>query len=402
MIKRIFLFWNRVLFSGFSLEASSSKEKDIESTKSETKVSDIVAEPSAHPEQKESAENKNTETVLEEGGKEEKIDSEREQVSSDTFDKQDHMDKIERHPSEKTLNTEQNNDTIAEVSGNFQSEEIEGKFLIVGASTAGTSHRDKDGEIETPCQDSFAQSTLKKWNILIVSDGAGSYENSHHGSAFTVEFLNKKIRDLLENRRITRITGDGEWRTIVLKLFRETLLELRKEAEKREMQLSSLSCTVNIAVFTDDVLLLAHIGDGRATYRTQSFEWRSAMRPFSGEMVGTTTFLTSQLTWDNPDRYIETRIVNDSIDTIGIISDGLENYAFTCYTRDNDGMYSDPNLPFKPFWDKISSSIQDMYLKQGLSTTQIASELKIFLEQSDRIKDENDDKTILVATRIHG
>lgn len=63
---------------------------------------------------------------------------------------------------------------------------------VRGVSFRGTAH-DLFGE---PRQDAFAFASSDNWVVLIVSDGIGSCENSHHGSAAVVDAIATAVDEL--------------------------------------------------------------------------------------------------------------------------------------------------------------------------------------------------------------
>ena len=68
-------------------------------------------------------------------------------------------------------------------------------------------------------------------------------------------------------------------------------------------------------------MLVTHIGDGRAAYLNEIKEWNSIITPFLGEEAGSTVFITSKI-WNEPNRYIESRVVKNPVKGIVVVTDG--------------------------------------------------------------------------------
>ncbi|WP_197282821.1 protein phosphatase 2C domain-containing protein [Gordonia sp. HS-NH1] len=102
---------------------------------------------------------------------------------------------------------------------------------VRGVSFRGTAHELFGG----PRQDAFAFATDDEWVVLIVSDGIGSCEHSHHGSATAVE----AIVTAIESGEVSPAEGAG-----VLTAAADAGREL---AETLNVPSNSLSATLTVA-----------------------------------------------------------------------------------------------------------------------------------------------------------
>ncbi len=272
-------------------------------------------------------------------------------------------------------------------------------WRIVGASVVGQAHRNKQGEIMTPCQDSHKYETLLNgWNIIVVSDGAGSYENSHEGSAFTVKRVIDLIKRELQEYDLTtkeKPFNNKEWRYLMLYIFNQTLDGLKKYAKDNKIEdFHTLGCTVNVALFNHTTIYTANIGDGRAGYRDIEQNWHALITPFKGEEVGCTVFITSDYCWQYPKECIKTDVLKTDIDAVVLLSDGMEKYSFLCYTLKEDGMYHDPNEPHAPFLNANISTLKKMTDEK---IENIDKEWENYLQHGRKLNEEYDDKTMVIA-----
>lgn len=282
------------------------------------------------------------------------------------------------------------------------------EWQLVGASVAGLGHRDTNGNIIIPCQDAHNYTIINPWCIAIVADGAGSYENSQIGASYCVEklpiLLRKKIQTGILFDEKKYINEDG-WRAIVIEILIKIKKGLMNLALKKKIDYKTLGCTVNFLVFNSEILFSGHIGDGRAALRIENGKWKPIITPFKGETVGETVFITSDYCWENPDECIETTIhrttKDNEIDAVVLLSDGMEDYTFRCYVKDEESdeeFYYDPNEPFAPFLNGNLEILKKKIQYDGLSETNLF--WKRYLQYGPKIKEEFDDKTLLMIFKI--
>ncbi len=268
-------------------------------------------------------------------------------------------------------------------------------WQITGASAIGKYHH----EFGIPCQDAFCYKMLSPfWGVAIISDGAGSQHNSQYGSSLVVTEAFAAFNEILIHQEWfirESVPSDEEWRSVVYQVMYQVFNSLYDFATEHEFPVNSLAATVIMSVFSENCVLSAHIGDGRMTVLTTDNEWVAAMNPFKGETVGETVFITN-LTKVNADLFLATSVLQQPLKAVVLLTDGLENMAFTCYQPDENGFYHDPNRPFPPFLNALTSSF--LTLSGKASDQEIADKLTKFLETGHpELEKENDDKTMIIA-----
>jgi len=287
-------------------------------------------------------------------------------------------------------------------NGNKKEPKKMNNWLGIGCSIIGNAHI----ENKIPCQDSHYLGKLsQKWGIAVVSDGAGSHQYSHYGSSFMVKNVVKTLRELLRNESWFlngSFPSPYEWRDVAITTFSFVYDNLITYGNKKGIKnpLKTMGGTINLLIYNDNGYLSAHIGDGRAAVQYEDNSWESIMKPFKGEHVGETVFLTSKYTWENISLCIESRVCSKKIKSFTLISDGLENYCFYCNVKDeNHEIFYDPNKPYEPFFNTNIESIKRMY-NNGKTVEEINKIFCNYLKfEHTQIVMESDDKTIILATK---
>ncbi len=286
---------------------------------------------------------------------------------------------------------------------------VEPCWLAVADSVIGKSHISN----HTVCQDNHYFGSFKQcpdWGIAVVCDGAGSAVNSHLGS----EFVAKKVIPSLFEKAIidakwhlhSTAPSDEEWKELAWEQLKNTYLALKNHAENElGKELSSLSCTVIIVVYSPHGLFVTHIGDGRAAYCNEQGEWHPLIVPHKGEEANMTFFLTS-ITWlqhkhfelPNGNTIPESRIVRGKHRAFTLLSDGMEQHSFVCSSWDSvNEQWSDPNQAFSGFFDPLVKAIKSEITNEGLNASIHDGWKKILTSGTPQIANENDDKTMILA-----
>jgi hypothetical protein len=271
-------------------------------------------------------------------------------------------------------------------------------WTLAFASAIGSSHVKNN----TPCQDAHRVKRLSRnCGIAIVADGAGSKYLSQLGSKFLVDNGIKLFTEVISKTSFLKKKKPlrkDHWRRIVLKCFTQLHKDLTKYAENNGFYIKEASSTLIVVVFSPGGIMSAHIGDGRAAYCNTEKQWQPIIKPFSGEEVGTTVFFTTNAVWNNPDKYIETRVIKDQVTGFSLLSDGMEKISFECYVKDSENrLYIDPNKPFDGFFNPIRKSLLKM-TENNWNQRKINVAWKGFLTNgNERIKNESDDKTMVIG-----
>lgn len=270
------------------------------------------------------------------------------------------------------------------------------------ASVRGKGHI----EDNIPCQDSCSIFRHTGYTICVVSDGAGSCENSHIGSRTAIQFANIHFAGLLEEKKWhkgkKKITSQ-EWQ----EASQATLRSVRDDLEKISIQgydFKSLSCTLIVVVQIRNRLLVTHIGDGRAGYCNPNDEWKSMITPYKGRYSNETVFITSNI-WEDKtslDKYINSAVVEEKIKAFCLLTDGCENASFECYKVDEETQIpEDINRPFKAFFhENVNIHIPNL-IKSEKNQEELNQIWESFLtDGNDVLKNERDDKTMILAIKM--
>ena len=275
-----------------------------------------------------------------------------------------------------------------------------------GLSVQGKSHK-KNPPI--PCQDFHVIGTYEdKYHYVIVSDGAGSAENSHVGSKIACESLSGFTKKYLANadeETIYNLDSAKRYK-IAYRLFEKTREELLLYSKANNVAFETLKCTLILIIQTPNGILSANVGDGRAGCLSEG-KYHSLMVPFQTFVVGSTIFLTKEY-WD---QFLRTSTYDiKKPEAFFVISDGCDDFSFSLkgeVPEKEQGVYDkvhnearyDHNQPFAGFYDALIGQMKELILaKKEKDITNVAEEiidLGIFKGKAiEGIQKEDDDKTM--------
>jgi len=269
-------------------------------------------------------------------------------------------------------------------------------FYSFGASAQGMGHIKNN----IPCQDAHAYKNFDNgWGILVVSDGAGSCENSHIGSSFLVKSAIKNFTVLLEYYSKINSADEERWKEDSIKTLELSKTELQQYCEDNDLDYKSVGATLIVLLYSETKLYSVHIGDGRAAYRNSDNEWYSAITPYSGEYVGETVFFTSKI-WDDTDKYIETKYFEGEFNAFTAISDGAESFSWEYNIQDPESeefKVLDTNKPFVAFFNP-NIEVVEKFIAEGLNNEDINKKWLGYLSNgNERIEGEPDDRTVIIT-----
>jgi hypothetical protein len=272
-------------------------------------------------------------------------------------------------------------------------------WLIVGGSASGASHL-KNG---LPCQDYCAFKVMKSgWGVAVVSDGAGSAAHAAIASQVIVkEAVTVFSPWIQKNATTAKLPDYATWQALAVQNFQLIKNHLAQFCQKQQLDLAQASATLMVLVFSPSGLLVSHIGDGRGAYQTQSGDWQPLFSPYKGEYANETIFLNSDI-WANPSQFIDSQVVDMPCSAFALLTDGMERHSFVCNTWDESlQKYIDPNQPFANFFNPLVNHLVQMQ-KKGAKPAEIQEKWGKFLhEGNDKIKNEPDDKTMILGVRMN-
>jgi hypothetical protein len=258
------------------------------------------------------------------------------------------------------------------------------QWKMVSASVRGANKKS--------CQDANYISQLSnEWGVCVVTDGAGSCAHSRVGAKFAARRIGNMVEALAKKYQEKGYPSEKIWEQDSVLAFLHTRSELEFFATKRtNIDVHEYSSTVIAILYAPGHIFIATIGDGRAGYRTADGVWHALFSPMKGTYANETYFLTSR----NLCSLIQTHIVKaDDIDSIVVMSDGVENYAWSIATYGENGHVMTQNQPFPGFLDPLLAAL--FTEKNNLGQSQ--QELTNLLRDHDVLKNETDDKTLIVA-----
>lgn len=275
-------------------------------------------------------------------------------------------------------------------------------WMIVGASAKGLSH----ANLDLPCQDSFGLKDLGNgWGIAVVSDGAGSAQFAHLGSAFLVKETILLFSQAIEKnhwQKNNQLPTIETWSNTAQTYFKILRKSLEKYATSEKIKIKDLSATLILLIYSPIGLLTAHIGDGRAAFLGKNANWKALIKPWKGEYANETVFVSSDIWNENQiSTYLKCDVLDEEPLAFALLTDGLERHSFVCNVWNEDlQKFYDPNLPFDNFFNPLVENLVKMH-KYGASKDEIQAKwIKFITEGTEKLKSETDDKTMILAVCI--
>ena len=251
------------------------------------------------------------------------------------------------------------------------------KWNLVFDSVRGTSHEADD----LPCQDCCRVLTHRTNDtsvlISVCADGAGSASFSDQGSQIACDkFVGQCQSYFVDDDSIRGVSQE-----IVSGWLKEIRNAIYQRAEELETDARQLATTILGCVIGERVSFFLQIGDGAMVYRSdEPFEF--AFWPHSGEFANMTNFLTS----DNFESNTEWKIVEGEINELAAFTDGLERLVL----KFEDQTIHEPAI--LPMLETIKNSKPE---------EDFFEPLRRFLSSDSVNERTDDDKTLILATRLH-
>jgi hypothetical protein len=251
-----------------------------------------------------------------------------------------------------------------------------GGWKYAASSVIGTSHLSKPDGV---CQDShicrYLDGPLSVF-VAVVSDGAGSASRSQDGSLCACQYIDRLIAQAPPETLFTR-----ELAISALRGLRRQLAELADEAQ---VALREFACTLLVAIADSERAVFWQVGDGAMCFRLRDHDtYQYAFWPEKGDYANVTFFVTDS----NAEEHLEFDVTEGEIIEVAAFSDGLERLALDFVTGEvHPGFFNGlfPHL---------------RVLKPGYSD-EISSQLATFLGSERVNKRTDDDKTLILASRL--
>ena len=251
-------------------------------------------------------------------------------------------------------------------------------WTVVARSAQGTSHR-KAGQ---PCQDYGEGRVIDTaaGAVLIAgcADGAGSAERSAFGAQLAVRAFLDCAAQALKTDGLDVSNVDGDTLRVWVSAAR---CQMEGEAKALGAPLREFACTLLTAVVGPNTAAFSQIGDG-VIVRNGPEGYQHVFWPDSGEYANTTWFLTDS----NFERYWRYTRLTEPVQDVALLTDGLQMLALEYATRRAHERF------FGPLFGALRAAPNDAALQDALDA---------FLD-SPRVNERtDDDKTLVLATRMH-
>lgn len=249
-------------------------------------------------------------------------------------------------------------------------------WKVLAERAAGLCHR-RAGE---PCQDfcTAAEVELAAENVLVLvaADGAGSADFSEAGSQCVCDTISALIGQWLrKSDHLEEVTAElaASW----LRSLRE---QLAAEALARQVEIRQLASTMLCSVLGESAAAFFQIGDGAMVTRLVN-TYEHVFWPREGEYVNLTDFVTDA----EAERVMSFQWFPARIDEVALFTDGLQRLALDFKS----------GRVHEPFFAHMFRPLRASSDWAGLSPA-----LRSFLESPEVDSRTDDDKTLILATRL--
>jgi hypothetical protein len=254
-------------------------------------------------------------------------------------------------------------------------------WRYVGASVRGTSH------VATglPCQDASIILPLAETDgapvlALVAADGAGSAEASAIGAQLVCETWLGRLRTFLDSpeSRVADIT-EG----LVRDWFFDAAEAVRTQAAATGRRPRDFACTFLAVVLGPTSGVFVQLGDGAIVRATGADAWTPVFWPQAGEYANTTYFVTDE---GSHDRLLVTCEATPPGE-VALFTDGLQALALHYATQSAHA----------PFFAGFFRTLREA----SAGEADALHDLLVWFLESERVcKRTDDDKTLLLATRL--
>lgn len=253
-------------------------------------------------------------------------------------------------------------------------------WRFLSESVRGTSHVKDD----LPCQDyAVVRETWLAGESLLIAvcaDGAGSAKHSEIAARMACEkslaVIQRSVRRLSRRGVDETALSDED----VKKWFLQARRRLEAQAETDGAALREYACTLLIAVVAPQFALFGQLGDG-AIVLDVGDEMETVFWPRRGEYANTTWFL-SGTDWESQ---VQVDRRSSELRHLAMFTDGLQPLAL-------DDSRKRPHAPFfAPMFRALHGQVD---------VEQFQAPFRAFLESDDVNERTDDDKTLILASRL--
>jgi len=268
-----------------------------------------------------------------------------------------------------------------------------GRWRTLSASVAGTAHA-RAGE---PCADASAVRVLKGRGgdsllVAVAADGAGASARAKEGARLACDAIVDQARQWISRPLPKKRSRRGNAarpndlssfaRDDVARFVDKARARLVAAARRESQDERDFSCTLLVALVDQHSGVFFQIGDGAIVYQAEDGRYVPALWPQSGEYANCTWFLT------DPDASTRVQAARaKGVHEVALLTDGLQGLALHFVSRAAHGPF------FAPMFTRL----------RGIRPTRprgLAGELRAFLDSPAVNQRTDDDKTLVLATRL--
>jgi hypothetical protein len=176
-----------------------------------------------------------------------------------------------------------------------------------------------------------------------------------------------------------RSFADLTW-DVVVEWCDQARAKLAEDAMSRGADLRELATTLCAAIISPTRSFFFQIGDGAIVLNRNGI-WGIAFWPQSGEYANTTNFLTS----NEYRNFLQFSATANGFSDVALLTDGMERLA----------LRFDSRTPHRPFFEPLFQA-----LRTDNNSRDLAEDLRKFLQSESVRSRSDDDKTLILASRI--
>lgn len=249
-------------------------------------------------------------------------------------------------------------------------------WKLLFQSVRGTAHERNQQPCQDYCLTRLQQTPRGPILLLACADGAGSASLAHLGAWHSCQQVLRLVQqDLAEG-----LTVDAIERDTVLSWFLRLHRVLEQQAMLLDTGLEQLACTLLLAVVGAEAAAFSQIGDGAIVVRRDHL-YQPVFWPQTGEYANTTNFVT------DPEfaNLLAFELRRERVEELALLTDGLQMLALTYADRTAHQPF------FRPMFERLRAAVPG---------EQLPGQLRQFLTSPAVNARSDDDKTLILATRV--
>jgi hypothetical protein len=215
--------------------------------------------------------------------------------------------------------------------------------------------------------------------VAVAADGAGTSGRASDGARLACEAILHQA-DLWGADAKTTLRSFG--RKEVLAWVEAARQRISEVAVSQGLDRREFSCTLLVALVDDTAAVFFQIGDGAIVYGDLQGAYRPALWPQSGEYANTTWFVTDE---DAAERVQS--VAAEGVHEVALLTDGLQSLALRLASREAHGPF------FEPLFARLRREAH-------AAPDGLMGELRAFLDSPPVNRRTDDDKTLVLATRL--